>query len=132
MFAIAAFAIGGMMVTPAFATGYTNSITQYNPQEGVVTNSGWQNHDCNIAGSECNSRQKIYNEWPYKSDAVTIAVDVQNVSCEIDFEWYQNGTLERTWSYPGSYSGYGFGVTKHFEIEDTDTIKTRAIFTNCS
>ncbi len=128
MFAIAAFALGGLGFSPAFATVATTNQAP-DVDDGTTYTSGWESTNCKYSTDTCESKIRVYNDNP--SDKVKVYYNVDNAQCDVSISWYNEGVEQGSPWTRDNYSGTGASTTKYFNIEDTDAIAVTVTYSNC-
>jgi len=120
MFAIAAFALAGMGISPAFATPSTvNEV--FNVPEGNIKTSAVDSTSC--GNGDCDSKMKVYNTG---SNKVKVYYNVVGDSCDVNIKIYEKGnpdTLLKNWDR-SNYTGSGASISHYVSISATDDFKT--------
>lgn len=132
MFAIAAFALSGMMTAPVFADDQITTNYVNDTPTGTTATSDVDNDDCGTVGTDCESYTKVYNNNP--SDKVRIYYKVDGATCDVELEWYKNNVKQGNTIFlydvsTGSSTSY---IGKFFSISNTDNIKTVATYIDCT
>jgi len=133
MFAIAAFALGGMAFAPAFADDQLTINYVNDTATNTTATSSVDNDNCGDVSTTCGTYTKVYNNNP--SDKVKLYYKVVTATCDVEMDFYKNNvkqgnTIIKTdiSTGPGSYSS----VSKFMSISPTDDIRTETNFTNCT
>ena len=133
MFAIAAFALGGLVVAPVYADDQVTTNYVNDTPTGTTATSSVDNDDCGAPYTTCGTYTKVYNNNP--SDKVKLYYKVVTATCDVEMDFYKNNvkqgnTIIKTdiSTGAGSYSS----VSKYMSISPTDDIKTVTHFTNCT
>ena len=124
MFAVAAFALVGMMGAPAFADDISIN-TSVTANTGIASSS-YSDKGCGPS-MDCESKVKSYTT----SNKVKVYYGVENGSCPtVQLEAWVNGNqiLDTTRS---NVSGTGQYVTGYGTVTNGDSITAKATFTGC-
>lgn len=135
MFAIAAFAMIGMSMGPAFAAHTTTIQLVEAPDEGQTQWSSplWDSIDCpdNITTDTCKHKTKIYNNSG--GEKVKVWFNVSGGSgptCDIRVQIYDDNANEKLDWTKSNHSGTS-SVAKSFSIAEGDDITTIVTYSNC-
>lgn len=131
MFAIAAFALTGMIGGSAFASHTTTNQDVNNTDDDTTQTSSptWNSITCPGTSATCEQKTKVYNDNP--SDKTKVYFNVSSGSCDIKVEWFNEGSPQGTPYTKTGQSGTS-SVSHFFNITDTDDITTIVTYTNCS
>ena len=136
MFAIAAFAMIGMAMGPAFAVTTSTSQDVNNTPEGQTQYSSplWDSIDCpyNLTTDVCKQKTKVYNNSGGEKVKVWFNVSGGSApTCDIRVQIIDDdGSMVLDWSKT-NHSGTS-SVAKSFSISATDNISTAVTYTNCT
>ena len=136
MFAIAAFAMIGMAMGPAFAVTTSTSQDVTNTPEGQTQYSSplWDSIDCpyNLTTDVCKQKTKVYNNSGGEKVKVWFNVSGGSApTCDIRVQIIDDdGDMQLDWS-KSNHSGTG-SVAKSFSIAATDNISTAVTYSNCT
>jgi len=136
MFAVAAFALVGMMGGSAFAAHTTTLQLVEAEDEGTTTWSSplWDSIDCpdNITTDTCKHKTKIYNNSGGEKVKVWFNVSGGSApTCDIRVQIYDDDANEvLDWS-KSTHSGTS-SVAKSFSIAHDDNITTIVTYSNCT
>ncbi len=129
MIAIASVALMPLVSSPAFATNDTNNYV-YDTPDGELKQSSWDTEQClaSVSDSVCESKLKVFNDRPV--DKIRVYYNVENAQCDVDIEWFKNGSSVSTWSVD-NYTGTGQGVGKFLATSATDDWRADVSYSNC-
>jgi len=136
MFAIAAFALGGMAFAPAFAVVTSTSQDVTNTPEGQTQWSSplWESIDCpyNLTTDVCKQKTKVYNNSGGEKVKVWFNVSGGSApTCDIRVQIIDHqGNMQLDWTKL-NHSGTS-SVAKSFSILATDDISTAVTYSNCT
>lgn len=124
MFAVAAFALVGMMGAPAFAASV--EVDSYVTANTGIASSSYTDKGCGPS-MDCESKVKSYTS----SNKVKVYYGVDNGTCQtVQLEAWVNGNqiLDTTRS---NVSGSGQYVTGYGTVTNGDSITSTATFSSC-
>lgn len=129
MIAIASVALMPLVTSDAFATNDTNNYV-YNTPDGELKSSSFDTEQClaSVSNSVCESKLKVFNDRP--SDKIRVYYNVQNAQCDVDIEWFKNGSSVSTWG-TNSYTGTGAAISKFLSTSATDDWRADVSYSNC-
>ncbi|MEE9573083.1 MAG: hypothetical protein V3W20_08555 [Candidatus Neomarinimicrobiota bacterium] len=133
MFAVAAFALSGMMVAPAFADDQWTLNYVNDTATGTSATSAVDNDNCGSLATTCGTKTTVDNANP--TDKVTVHYKVVVATCTVNIDFYKNNVKQgSTLVYTNISTGPGNYLTaaKTFSISATDDIRTETQFTSCT
>jgi hypothetical protein len=134
MFAVAAFALGGMVVAPAYADDQWTINYVNDTQTGQTATSSVDNDDCGDPFTTCGTYTKVYNNNP--SDKVKVYYKVVTANCDVDINFYKNnvkqGSTYHAYNVTTGPGSYQIVTNSNFSISSTDDIRTETNFKNCT
>ena len=130
MLAIASVALMPLVTSEAFATNDTNNYVSDVPT-GQTETSDWDRETCiaAVSDSNCKSKLRVYNN--NSSDKLKAYYSVINAECDVDIEWFKNGSSVATWGVD-NYTGSGASISKWISFGPTDDWRTDTSYTNCT
>ncbi|WP_316506229.1 hypothetical protein [Nitrosopumilus sp.] len=129
MFAVAMFAITGMSVVPAFASGDPVAFNSIQVPIGFVDETPVADDDCGGVTDGCDAKLKVWNTSTNKA-RVYYNVD-SGTQCDVNVVIKVGGTTVLDWDRL-NYSGQGAYVSKSTTIGHNELVESITTFTDCS
>ena len=125
MFAIAAFALSGMLVSPAFADDQITTNYVNDTPNGQTQTSATDHDDCGNGG-DCYTYTKVYNTGNNK---IRTYYNVVGETCDVNIHMEKNGNPVGSDYERSNFSGTGSYVGKYTSISPTDNVTVTTTFT---